>query len=666
MHLRCSSPEGTRDLKKPLALQYVVEKLTNFSKSCGCALCQIRMRHPRILYHHRCSKFSLYTLSSILSRYKLIDLGYAKELGQSSLALSFVGTLQYIAPELFLSQTYSRSVDYWSLGFICHEVVTGQRPFLPNFSPGQWMDHVQNKTADEICIYQEQPSLEVKKRKDFFPENQLRRSLSKELSRWLRSLLKWDPAQRGKNNVGEVCIFNELGNVLSRPRVQVVSMDRGLHDLDSVVPDSWTGSQLAEFAERETGVPAATQLILTGDGGQVKPFDNVLERLEASDDDDHVVYVFNLVPLQQNVADRIKTVDLVMPASLSPLLQNPRAEVSYPHRKVIYSHAVAFARREQEVFQQRQDGAHALARHLQALLAAAQASEQQLAKGLDRILAKFELFQESLYHDQEKYREQARQKDHITSNRIFESWKAAERELKESLHKTRARVAAAAEQLKAAAEEAARAHKMSSTQREAAQKGQSGLQPFLSRAVAKYEGLKRIPVEGRKEKEQVMDVPQLVVKCLKQRYASFEQHFAWREQLMALHGRLQQLAAEQAALQQAMEQLITALSKLQRRRQSDVWKLVAAALQQKTDAGGGGGGGSVAGSRPGSASSLGASAGGGAAQQQGLTEMQKQQLAYLESTSERSRELVAENEALRMQMQELMIGAGMVSRSSTQ
>ncbi len=34
--------------------------------------------------------------------YKLIDLGYAKELGQSSLALSFVGTLAYLAPELFL------------------------------------------------------------------------------------------------------------------------------------------------------------------------------------------------------------------------------------------------------------------------------------------------------------------------------------------------------------------------------------------------------------------------------------------------------------------------------------------------------------------------------------------------------------------------------------
>ena len=50
---------------------------------------------------------------------------------------SFVGTLQYVAPELFLGQDYTRSVDYWSLGLLAHEIVTGQRPFLPNMSPGQ-------------------------------------------------------------------------------------------------------------------------------------------------------------------------------------------------------------------------------------------------------------------------------------------------------------------------------------------------------------------------------------------------------------------------------------------------------------------------------------------------------------------------------------------------
>ena len=42
-----------------------------------------------------------------------------------------------MAPELFLGQDYTRSVDYWSLGLLAHEIVTGQRPFLPNMSPGQ-------------------------------------------------------------------------------------------------------------------------------------------------------------------------------------------------------------------------------------------------------------------------------------------------------------------------------------------------------------------------------------------------------------------------------------------------------------------------------------------------------------------------------------------------
>lgn len=116
--------------------------------------------------------------------YKLIDLGYAKELGQSSMALSFVGTLQYIAPELFLSQKYTKSVDYWSLGFLCFEVITGRRPFLPNFSPGQWMGHVQKKSHNVICIFQKDPTVAsadegIVFQEHLFPENYLSRSLQK-------------------------------------------------------------------------------------------------------------------------------------------------------------------------------------------------------------------------------------------------------------------------------------------------------------------------------------------------------------------------------------------------------------------------------------------------------------------------------------------------------
>uniref|UniRef100_A0A023FJH9 IkappaB kinase n=1 Tax=Amblyomma cajennense TaxID=34607 RepID=A0A023FJH9_AMBCJ len=82
--------------------------------------------------------------------YKIIDLGYAKEFDQSSLCNSFVGTLQYLAPELFEKKPYTRAVDLWSLGILAYEVITGQRPFSPTASPAQWIPLVHNKKSGDI------------------------------------------------------------------------------------------------------------------------------------------------------------------------------------------------------------------------------------------------------------------------------------------------------------------------------------------------------------------------------------------------------------------------------------------------------------------------------------------------------------------------------------
>lgn len=65
--------------------------------------------------------------------YKLIDLGYAKEMDDST--VSFVGTLQYLAPEIFQKHTYDSTVDYWSFGITAFEIICGVRPFLPSYSP---------------------------------------------------------------------------------------------------------------------------------------------------------------------------------------------------------------------------------------------------------------------------------------------------------------------------------------------------------------------------------------------------------------------------------------------------------------------------------------------------------------------------------------------------
>lgn len=61
--------------------------------------------------------------------YKLIDLGYAKEIG--SIGQSTVGTLPYLAPEILTGKKYNKSVDYWSFGVVLYEIVCGEHPFLP-------------------------------------------------------------------------------------------------------------------------------------------------------------------------------------------------------------------------------------------------------------------------------------------------------------------------------------------------------------------------------------------------------------------------------------------------------------------------------------------------------------------------------------------------------
>lgn len=67
--------------------------------------------------------------------YKIIDLGYAKELSDST--VSFVGTLHYLAPEIFETVRYDSSVDYWSMGILTFEIICGFLPFLPQLNPAE-------------------------------------------------------------------------------------------------------------------------------------------------------------------------------------------------------------------------------------------------------------------------------------------------------------------------------------------------------------------------------------------------------------------------------------------------------------------------------------------------------------------------------------------------
>jgi serine/threonine protein kinase len=59
---------------------------------------------------------------------KLTDFGLAKEINDSH-SKTFCGTHHYLAPEIVLHQEYSYSVDWWALGVLLCEMLSGVPPF---------------------------------------------------------------------------------------------------------------------------------------------------------------------------------------------------------------------------------------------------------------------------------------------------------------------------------------------------------------------------------------------------------------------------------------------------------------------------------------------------------------------------------------------------------
>ncbi|OQR97992.1 kinase, partial [Thraustotheca clavata] len=62
----------------------------------------------------------------------LTDFGLSKELPEENEANTMCGTNEYMAPEMIRGNSYNHAVDWWALGALIYEMVTGYPPFRHN------------------------------------------------------------------------------------------------------------------------------------------------------------------------------------------------------------------------------------------------------------------------------------------------------------------------------------------------------------------------------------------------------------------------------------------------------------------------------------------------------------------------------------------------------
>eukprot|EP00897_Mesotaenium_endlicherianum_P003032 jgi/Mesen1/2757/ME000017S02128 len=63
---------------------------------------------------------------------KLTDFGLAKEVDELDRSNSLCGTVEYMAPEILQAKGHGRAADWWSVGILLFEMLTGQPPFAHN------------------------------------------------------------------------------------------------------------------------------------------------------------------------------------------------------------------------------------------------------------------------------------------------------------------------------------------------------------------------------------------------------------------------------------------------------------------------------------------------------------------------------------------------------
>ncbi|KAM4616407.1 inhibitor of nuclear factor kappa-B kinase subunit beta [Polymixia lowei] len=357
--------------------------------------------------------------------HKIIDLGYAKELDQSSLCTSFVGTLQYLAPELIERQKYTVTVDYWSFGTLVFECITGFRPFLPTWQPVPWHNKLRLKQDDDIVVYEDLTG-EVRFSKHLPQPNNLNSLLLERMERWLQLMLKWSPQERGKDpqSTPSDC-FSQLETILQLKLVHVLNMVSAKILTYSVSADERV-ADLQLRIEKDTSIPPANQELLLEAGLALEPNGEAMQcaidytEIDGRRTDLPLVFLFDRSSCSYEPQFSPRT----LPENICFVQTDPKHILPYSPLRRTCGQAWHTIRTLKEDWQRLQQGQKAAIMSLLRHNSSLSKQKNEMVSMHQRLTAKLEFFTTSLHIDMDKYQEQ--RATGIASEKLLSVWREME------------------------------------------------------------------------------------------------------------------------------------------------------------------------------------------------------------------------------------------------
>uniref|UniRef100_A0A3P8VNQ5 Inhibitor of nuclear factor kappa-B kinase subunit alpha n=1 Tax=Cynoglossus semilaevis TaxID=244447 RepID=A0A3P8VNQ5_CYNSE len=350
--------------------------------------------------------------------HKIIDLGYAKDLDQGSLCTSFVGTLQYLAPELFESKPYTVTVDYWSFGTVVFECVCGFRPFLHHMQPVQWTSKVKNKGPNDIMAVEDMNG-EVR----FSIQ---RGPLLEPVESLLQMLLLWDPAARGGGqdlDRNQPHCFTALQNILSMKVIHVLDMTSAqLHSLVLGAEESLHSLQLRLETHTQSHISPLSQELLLETGISLDPRRPPTQCLPDGlrGWDSFIVFLFDksLIKYSGPLTAR------PLPDSVNFIVRETKTQLPLSALRKVWGEAVSYICGLKEDYIRLYQGQKAAMLSLLRYNTNLTRYKNLLFSQSQQLRAKLAFFKTSIQHDLEQYTKQ--RQTGISSEKMLKTWQENE------------------------------------------------------------------------------------------------------------------------------------------------------------------------------------------------------------------------------------------------